>query len=79
MNEIEINQIDEFENIKLSPKLHFFLQNYKEIIELEKNLRFVLSESEIKKNPSLVIKLTEGGWLPFKQVFKLQKIFDDEK
>jgi hypothetical protein len=46
---------------------------------LEKNLRFVLSELEIKKNPNLVIKLTEGGWLPFKEVFKLQKIFDDEK
>lgn len=34
---------------------------------------------EIKKDPFLVVKVCEGGWLPFKEVFKLQKIYQDEQ
>jgi hypothetical protein len=66
-------------NLKLSDRLHFFLQNFRHIIELEKNLRFVLSESEIKKNSLLVLKCCDGGFLPFREVFRLQKIFEVEK
>lgn len=66
-------------NLEMTPKLHFFLQNFKQILELEKSLRFVLSEQEIKKDPYMVLKICEGGWLPFKEVFKLQKIFTEEK
>jgi len=63
----------------VSPKVKFFQENFSRIVELEKNLRFVLSETEIKKNPFLVLKLCEGGWLPFREVFKLQMIFQDER
>ena len=63
----------------VSPKMKFFQENFSRIVELEKNLRFVLSETEIKRSPFLVLKLCEGGWLPFRDVFKLQKIFQDEK
>ena len=34
-------------NLEMSPKLHFFLQNFRTIIELEKNLSHTLSESSI--------------------------------
>lgn len=67
------------EDIKVSKRMQFFLENFIQIIELEKNLRFVISETEIKRNPYLVLKLCEGGWLPFKEVFKLQKIFEEEQ
>jgi len=63
----------------VSPKMKFFQENFSGIVELEKNLRFLLSETEIKKSPFLVLKLCEGGWLPFRDVFKLQKTFQDEK
>ena len=66
-------------DLEMSPKLHFFLQNFQNIIELEKNLSYTLSESSIKKNQFLVLKMCEGGWLPFKEVFRLQKIFEEEK
>ena len=64
---------------KVSAKLQFLLLNFEQIVELEKTMKFVLSQAEIKKNPYLVLKLYEGGWIPFKDVFKLQKIFDEEK
>lgn len=60
-------------------KFKFLTENYTSIINLEKDLRFALSEDEIKKDPFLVLKVCEGGWLPFKDVFKLQKIFKEEK
>ena len=69
----------EEQGLQMSQRLQFFLQNFKSIVELEKNLRFVLSESEIKKNSLLVLKLCEGGFLPFRDVFRLQKIFEVEK
>lgn len=53
--------------------------NYKKIIELETVLRDVLSEAKIKENSFLLLKLCEGGWLPFKEAFALQKIFKEEK
>ena len=62
----------------MSDKLMFFLQNFRQIMELEKNLRFVLSESEVKKSPNLMLKLSDGGWFPFREIFKLQKIFEEE-
>ena len=65
--------------VTVSKRTSFLLDNFKHIVELEKNLRFVLSETEIKRNPYLVLKLCEGGWLPFREVFKLQKIFEDEQ
>ena len=37
-------------DLEMSPKLEFFLQHFKNIIELEKNLRFSLSESAMSKN-----------------------------
>jgi hypothetical protein len=33
----------------------------------------------VKKNPNLLIKLCEGGWIQAKEVFEIQKIFSDEK
>jgi len=63
---------------QMSDKLMFFLQNFRQIMELEKNLRFVLSESEVKKSPNLMLKLSDGGWFPFREIFKLQKIFEEE-
>lgn len=64
--------------LKMSERLFFFLQNFRQIMELEKNLRFVLSENEVKKSPNLMLKLSEGGWFPFREIFKLQKIFEEE-
>ena len=56
---------------KLSPKLQFLLNNFQRISQLEISFKKLLSEAEIKKNPYLVIKVCEGGWLPFKEVHKL--------
>lgn len=55
------------------------ITNFKKIAELEMTFKEILSEAEIKKNPFLVVKTCEGGWLPFKEVFKLQKLFEEEK
>lgn len=55
----------------MTAKLQFLLANFSQIIELEECLRNVLSENEIKKNPYLLLKLCDGGWLPFKEAFKL--------
>ena len=63
---------------QISDRLTFFLENFIQIMELEKNLRFNLSESEVKKNTNLMLKMSEGGWFPFREIFKLQKIFEEE-
>ena len=68
----------EEQNMEMSDRLLFFLQNFILIMELEKNLRFVLSEKEVKKSPNLMLKLSDGGWFPFREIFKLQKIFEEE-
>jgi len=72
------SEFDEQARLKMSDRLMFFLQNFRQIMELEKNLRFVLSENEVKKSPNLMLKLSEGGWFPFREIFKLQKIFEEE-
>ena len=72
------HEFDELDRLKMSDRLLFFLQNFRQIMELEKNLRFVLSENEVKKSPNLMLKLSEGGWFPFREIFKLQKIFEEE-
>ena len=61
----------EEQNIEMSDRLLFFLQNFRHIMDLEKNLRFVLSEKEVKKSPNLMLKLSDGGWFPFREIFKL--------
>ena len=62
-----------------SAKVQFFLKNSDLIIELETQLSKSMSETVIKADPYLVLKLLEGGWLPFKEAFNLQKTFKDEK
>ena len=79
MNSINNQEMKQPGEHEASPKMKFFHENFDAIVELEKSLRFVLSETEIKTHPLLVLKLCEGGWLPFREVFKLQKIFQDEK
>lgn len=54
-----------------SAKVQFFLKNVDQIIELETQLRKTMCESVIKTDPYLVLKLLEGGWLPFKEAFNL--------
>lgn len=64
---------------KLTPKLQFMLSNFTKIAELEQSFKSMLSEAEIKKKPYLVLRTCEGGWLPFRDVYKLQKLFEEEK
>jgi len=47
------------------------MANYTNIVELETCLRDVLSEVKMKENPFLLLKMCEGGWLPFKEAFGL--------
>ena len=68
----------QFKQSSGSKKMKFFQANFDAILDLEKYLRFVLIEIEIKKDPFLGIELVEGGWLPFMEVFKVQKIFRHE-
>ena len=62
-----------------SPKLRFLIQKLPQIVQLEQTLKNLLSEESVKKNPALLIKLCEGGWIQAKEVFEMQKIFTDEK
>ena len=62
-----------------SSKLRFLLSKLPQIIELEKELRHVLSEVEIKKNHLLLVKLFEGGWILARDIFAIQKVFKEEK
>ena len=62
-----------------SPKLRFLIQKLPQIVQLEENLKNLLSEESVKKNPVLLVKLCEGGWIQAQEVFEMQKIFNDEK
>ena len=59
-------------------KLKYWMENYQQVIELEAVLKTVLNENEIKQNQYLVLKVLEGGWVPFKAAFGLQKVFDQD-
>ena len=68
------------ENDKIaSTKLQFFVNNFDQILLLETELRIKLGDSELQKNPIIVVKMLDGGWLPFKQAFGLQSVFKEEK
>ena len=67
------------EGVESSPKLLFLLKNFNRILELESCLRKALSEDEIKRDKCMVVKVLEGGWLPFKVAFSAQKVFEEEK
>ena len=62
-----------------SSKLRFLLAKLPQIIELEKELRHVLSAEEIKKNHLLLVKLFEGGWILARDIYAIQNVFKEEK
>ena len=73
-----MQQLDQKQN-EYSPKLRFLIQKLPQIVELEQILKNLLSEESVKRNPTLLIKLCEGGWIQAKEVFEMQEIFSDEK
>ena len=66
-------------NQGLSPKLEFLMINFTMVVKLEQELKQMLRHEEIVKDPILVVKLWQDGWLPFKDVFALQTQAKDER
>lgn len=59
--------------------MKFLLAKLPQIVELEEELKHILSESEIKKNHMLLVKLFEGGWILAREIYSIQNVFKDEK